>query len=161
MKAKLAKASGDSDAVLVSGVEVGEEVRLEDIKTLQGRGWLNDVIVNAYLRLISRRCLQSSEMPKVWALSSFFYTRYTKSGYSSVERWTKKVDLFSLDILFVPIHDARKQHWSLVVSLMGLLPWLWLQLFDALDYGVIAFVVVDVVVVALVGRFSEQENHAL
>ena len=35
------------------------------------------------------------------------------SGYESVRRWTKNVDIFTKDFLFVPINESL--HWSLAV----------------------------------------------
>lgn len=36
--------------------------------------------------------------------NSFFYKKLSESGYSSVSRWTKKVDLFSKDVVIVPVN---------------------------------------------------------
>lgn len=34
--------------------------------------------------------------------------------WSRVRKWTKGADLFTLDYVFVPVHDA--QHWSLAIA---------------------------------------------
>ena len=52
----------------------------------------------------------------VYAFSSMFYSKLTEvadkgQAYSLVRRWTKNVDIFSKDFLFVPINIGA--HWSL------------------------------------------------
>ncbi|KAL7675574.1 hypothetical protein ACOME3_001841 [Neoechinorhynchus agilis] len=52
-------------------------------------------------------------IPSAYAFSSFFYVRLSaKDGYKTVKRWTRKVDIFSYDILFIPVH--QNSHWTLV-----------------------------------------------
>jgi Ulp1 family protease len=36
-----------------------------------------------------------------------------ESKYARVKNWTKSVDIFTMDYIFVPIHDTA--HWSLAV----------------------------------------------
>lgn len=52
--------------------------------------------------------------PSVHAFNTFFFTKLKAAGYQAVKRWTKKVDVFSVDILLVPIHLGV--HWCLAVS---------------------------------------------
>lgn len=52
--------------------------------------------------------------PSVHAFNTFFFTKLKTAGYQAVKRWTKKVDVFSVDILLVPIHLGV--HWCLAVS---------------------------------------------
>ncbi|VUZ52975.1 unnamed protein product, partial [Hymenolepis diminuta] len=73
---------------------------------------LNDVVVNFYLELISRRSQESPELLKVYALSSFFYKKLCDAGYSGVRRWAK-VDIFSQDLVLIPIHHENN-HWCLI-----------------------------------------------
>lgn len=53
-------------------------------------------------------------LPSVHAFNTFFFTKLKTAGYQAVKRWTKKVDIFSVDILLVPIHLGV--HWCLAVS---------------------------------------------
>lgn len=55
-------------------------------------------------------------LPSVNTFNTFFYPKLRSSGYSAVRRWTKKTDIFSKDILLVPVHLGV--HWCLSVSLM-------------------------------------------
>lgn len=54
-------------------------------------------------------------LPSVNTFNTFFYPKLRSSGYSAVRRWTKKMDIFSKDILLVPVHLGV--HWCLSVSL--------------------------------------------
>lgn len=40
---------------------------------------------------------------KVYAFNTFFIPKLTETGYESVKRWTKNVDIFSYDLLIVPV----------------------------------------------------------
>lgn len=53
-------------------------------------------------------------LPAVHAFNTFFFTKLKTAGYQAVKRWTKKVDIFSVDLLLVPIHLGV--HWCLAVS---------------------------------------------
>lgn len=108
------------DEVLVNGFGAG--ITRKDIQTLRGLNWLNDEIINFYMSLVSERSTQddaSREIPrrpeekKCHAFSTFFYPKLLKDGYNSLRRWTRKVDIFSLDLVLVPIHLGL--HWTLAV----------------------------------------------
>lgn len=55
--------------------------------------------------------------PVLHAFSTFFYPKLISGSYQAVKRWTKGVDLFKQDLIFVPIH--LRVHWGLVVSQIG------------------------------------------
>lgn len=57
---------------------------------------------------------QKPNLPSVNVFNTFFYPKLRKSGYCAVRRWTKKMDIFSRDILLVPVHLGV--HWCLSVS---------------------------------------------
>ncbi|XP_028393896.1 sentrin-specific protease 1-like isoform X2 [Dendronephthya gigantea] len=82
-----------------------------DIITLRPQTWLNDEVVNAYLHMIVER--SKNRGPKVHAFNTFFYPKLMKTGHASLRRWTKKVDLFAMDIILIPIHLGM--HWCLAV----------------------------------------------
>lgn len=52
--------------------------------------------------------------PKVYAFNTFFTQRLVASGHAGVKRWTKKVDLFSFDIIPVPVHVGNV-HWCMAI----------------------------------------------
>ena len=84
----------------------------QDIITLAGLNWLNDEVINFYMNLIIERG-KNDKWPKVYAFNTFFYPKIRSGGQPSVRRWTKKVDIFSYDMILVPIH--LQMHWCMAV----------------------------------------------
>ncbi len=70
-------------------------------------------VINFYMNLLVERSKDPS-LPSVNTFNTFFYPKLRSSGYSAVRRWTKKMDIFSKDILLVPVHLGV--HWCLSVS---------------------------------------------
>ena len=77
-----------------------------DLQTLSGTNWLDDSVIDSYFALLM------SQFPSVHCLSCFFYKRLSEDGYDKVRRWTKNVDLFSKDLILIPIH--MPSHWTLI-----------------------------------------------
>lgn len=50
---------------------------------------------------------------QTYMFNSFFFETLLKRGYAGVKRWTRKVDIFSYDIILVPIHLTV--HWCMAV----------------------------------------------
>src|SRR4051794_3597918 len=69
---------------------------------------------NFFMNLLVERSEQKKDLPRLYAFSTFFFPNLAKKGFSSVRRWTKKVDIFSKDMLIVPVHLTM--HWCLCVS---------------------------------------------
>ncbi|KAF6121635.1 SUMO specific peptidase 1 [Phyllostomus discolor] len=69
-------------------------------------------IINFYMNMLMERSKEKG-LPSVHAFNTFFFTKLKTAGYQAVKRWTKKVDVFSADILLVPIHLGV--HWCLAV----------------------------------------------
>jgi len=98
----------------------------EDMLRLRPNQWLNDEIINCYTTLLQERNARVLEdenctWPNSHFMSTFFYTRLvsTKDGeaqydYRSVRRWTRKVDIFSKDVLIIPINHENF-HWACAV----------------------------------------------
>ncbi|XP_069979554.1 sentrin-specific protease 1 isoform X3 [Penaeus vannamei] len=86
------------------------QITRKDIATLCGLNWLNDEVINFYMNLLMERG-KNDNYPSVYAFNTFFYPKLVKTGYSTVRRWTKKVDVFSMDLLLVPVHLGM--HWCL------------------------------------------------
>lgn len=88
-------------------------VKVQDIRTLENCGWLNDEVINAYMNLIKMRAEKKPDKyPKVHCFNTFLYEQLQKKGYSSVRRWTKKIDIFDFNMLIIPIHLGN--HWCLI-----------------------------------------------
>jgi len=102
--------SSNERRVLVEEYNIPITVR--DLRTLQGLNWLNDEVINFYMGMIVKRS-EGPDFPKVFAFSTFFYPKLIDGGHASVKRWSKKVDLFSCSLVFVPVHLGM--HWCLAV----------------------------------------------
>ncbi|XP_075793458.1 sentrin-specific protease 2 isoform X2 [Pelodiscus sinensis] len=101
---------GQEDEILSSAFKL--KVTRGDLQTLRNHHWLNDEVINFYMNLLVERNKQQG-FPALHAFSTFFYPKLTSGGYQAVKRWTKGVDLFKQDLIFVPIH--LRVHWGLVV----------------------------------------------
>lgn len=102
---------GNSRDVLVEGFNA--EITRADIATLRNSTWLNDEVVNFYFNLLKERSEKDSNLPKVHIFNTFFYPKIMKVGHSGVKRWTRKIDIFSYDLILIPIHLGM--HWCLAV----------------------------------------------
>ncbi|KAF0036276.1 hypothetical protein F2P81_011588 [Scophthalmus maximus] len=90
----------------------GLRLTRKDLYTLSNLNWLNDEVINFYMNLLVERS-KDPNLPSVNTFNTFFYPKLGRSGYSAVRRWTKKTDIFSKDILLVPVHLGV--HWCLSV----------------------------------------------
>ncbi|KAH8401080.1 hypothetical protein KR009_002875 [Drosophila setifemur] len=105
--------SGPDSEVLVTKFHL--DIKRSDIHTLLGSNWLNDEVINFYMNLIAERSQQRMTLlPKVYAMSTFFLPRLLDKGYDGMSRWTRNVDLFSKDIILVPVH-VNKVHWGMAI----------------------------------------------
>ncbi|XP_038608337.1 sentrin-specific protease 1 [Tachyglossus aculeatus] len=101
---------GNQDEVLSEAFRL--TITRKDMQTLNHLNWLNDEIINFYMNLVMERS-RGKGVPSVHAFNTFFFTKLKTAGYQAVKRWTKKVDVFSVDLLLVPIHLGV--HWCLAV----------------------------------------------
>jgi len=90
----------------------GIQLTRKDFLTLRRNEWFNDKVIDAYMHLIKQRSLENSDLPKVYPFSTYFFTALDSNGYTRVSRWTSTVDIFSFDILLVPIN--LDDHWTLI-----------------------------------------------
>ncbi|WWD05966.1 hypothetical protein V865_004051 [Kwoniella europaea PYCC6329] len=86
------------------------ECESKSIRRLKNGTWLDDEIMNFYGALMVERANQVGTL-KVHAFNSFFYQRISETGYSAVKRWTKKVDIFSKDLVIFPVNIGN-MHWT-------------------------------------------------
>ncbi|KAM9709196.1 sentrin-specific protease 7 isoform 1-T2 [Menidia menidia] len=109
----------------------GITVTMEDLQCLDSGQYLNDVIIDFYLKyLLQNASAAMAERSHIF--SSFFYKQLTRRDNASeggssdatptcqrqrrhqrVKTWTRHVDIFNKDFLFVPVN--QEAHWYLVV----------------------------------------------
>ncbi|KAI8977985.1 hypothetical protein BDB01DRAFT_294491 [Pilobolus umbonatus] len=85
----------------------------KDIYRLYPETWLNDEIINYYFELIADRQWKNQKLPSVHCYTTFFCSALREHGYDKVRRWTKRVDIFTKDLLLIPINQSY--HWTLGV----------------------------------------------
>ncbi|XP_017043268.2 sentrin-specific protease 1 [Drosophila ficusphila] len=90
-------------------------VSRKEIKILLNGMWLNDMIINFYMNLLTERSEnKAGQLPSVYAMNTFFLPLLLKKGHEGVKRWTRKTDLFSKDIIPVPVH-CGDVHWCMAI----------------------------------------------
>jgi len=99
---------GNPQECLVQAFNV--TITRHDLASLADLNWLNDEVVNFYFHLLLERS-KGKDCLKIHFFNSFFYPKLMKTGYSGVRRWTKKVDIFSMDVVVLPVHLGM--HWCL------------------------------------------------
>ncbi|BDA46428.1 probable Sentrin-specific protease 7 at N-terminal half [Coccomyxa sp. Obi] len=106
------------------------EITPADLARLEPEEFLNDTIIDFFMRYIWEN-LGEDVKKRCYFFNSFFWKKLTeKSGsaasldsgprgpvaianHERVKKWTKALDIFEKDFLFVPIHDHL--HWSLLI----------------------------------------------
>ncbi|XP_029902980.1 sentrin-specific protease 6 isoform X2 [Myripristis murdjan] len=107
----------------------GISVTNEDLHCLNDGEFLNDVIIDFYLKYLVLEKLKKEDAQRSHVFSSFFYKRLNqrerrnaadttnlpiqKRKHNRVKTWTRHVDLFQKDFIFVPINESA--HWYLAV----------------------------------------------
>ena len=92
-------------------------ITYSDLDGLNGENWINDNIIEFYMKLIADRSVQqeyrSYNFPRVYSMSTYFFQNLMCRGPDALGRWTKKEDIFTYDIILIPIH--LEEHWCLAV----------------------------------------------
>ncbi|KAI5838050.1 hypothetical protein DFP73DRAFT_565605 [Morchella snyderi] len=98
-----------------------EVIDYDDLKRLNSNSYLNDNIINFYLKYIEVQLGHNNpEVAKeTYFLNTFFYERLTKRDdkkkrdIDSVLKWTAKVDIFKTSYIIIPINEST--HWYLAI----------------------------------------------
>ena len=118
----LAKKSDDEIVEIVAKYTPADSVETitvteKDVDRLAPGEFLNDTLIDFYLRYMSDNILKSVQRKRCHIFSSFFFTKYRDSDpedrYESVRKWTKDIDIFKKNFLLVPINESL--HWSLAI----------------------------------------------
>ncbi|KAK0590747.1 hypothetical protein LWI29_031205 [Acer saccharum] len=106
---------GDPDAILISE---------KDVELLQPETFINDTIIDFYIKYLKNK-IQPEELHRFHFFNSFFFRKLAdldkdpssacegKAAFQRVRKWTRKVNLFEKDYVFIPINYSF--HWSLIV----------------------------------------------
>ncbi|KAL5562669.1 hypothetical protein UlMin_032416 [Ulmus minor] len=106
---------GEPDAVIISK---------RDIRLLQPETFINDTIIDFYIKYLANN-IQHEEKHRFHFFNSFFFRKLAdldkdpsnaydcEAAFERVRKWTRKVDLFEKDYIFIPVNYSL--HWSLLV----------------------------------------------
>ncbi|XVE93620.1 hypothetical protein REPUB_Repub01dG0209700 [Reevesia pubescens] len=106
---------GDPDAISISK---------RDVALLQPERFINDTIIDFYIKYLKNK-IQPEEQHRFHFFSSFFFRKLAdldkglssacqaRVAFQRVRKWTRKVDIFEKDYIFVPVNYSL--HWSLIV----------------------------------------------
>ncbi|KAH6892269.1 hypothetical protein B0T10DRAFT_457979 [Thelonectria olida] len=96
-----------------------ESVEREDVARLDEGEFLNDNLINFYLRYLQADLEENRPeiLQKVHFFNTFLFPTIKAGGgninYNGVAKWTAKVDLFSYKYIVVPINE--NMHWYLAI----------------------------------------------
>ena len=103
----------DRDRVVVDCKEANIEITGEQMWRMRVNEWLVDEQVNLYMHLLNK---YSAGSKRYFCFNSFFMGKLTDNhsgySYSLVERWTRKIDLFSFERILIP-YNIDNSHWAL------------------------------------------------
>lgn len=105
-------------------------ITLSDLRLLHPGGYLNDTVIDFWLKFLERYRIPPEQMRRLHFMSTFFYKKITSGsqrprggGNSSTDgffesiakRWfiARGVDLFTRTMVFIPVH--HEFHWSVAV----------------------------------------------
>ncbi|KAF3971118.1 hypothetical protein CMV_005247 [Castanea mollissima] len=106
---------GDPDAVSISK---------RDVDLLQPDTYVNDTIIDFYIKYLKNQ-IHPEERNRFHFFNSFFFRKLAdmdkdpnsasdgRAAFLRVRKWTRKVDIFEKDFIFIPINFNL--HWSLIV----------------------------------------------
>ncbi|OVA10483.1 Peptidase C48 [Macleaya cordata] len=106
---------GDPDAVSISK---------RDVELLEPETFINDTIIDFYIKYLKNK-IRPEDGHRFHFFNSFFFRKLAdldkdpssasqgRAAFQRVRKWTRKVNLFEKDYVFIPINFNL--HWSLIV----------------------------------------------
>ncbi|XP_029034245.1 uncharacterized protein LOC114871873 isoform X3 [Osmia bicornis bicornis] len=107
----------------------GIAINTEDYLCLGEDQFLNDVIIDFYLKYLTLEVLSEPDQHRTHVFSSYFYKRLTSphtqavesnvplspaaKRHARVQKWTKNVNIFEKDFIIIPINEHA--HWFLAI----------------------------------------------
>ncbi|XP_012261070.2 uncharacterized protein LOC105688968 isoform X2 [Athalia rosae] len=107
----------------------GIAINTEDYACLGEDQFLNDVIIDFYLKYLTLEVLSEEDQNRTHVFSSYFYKRLTSphapaadtatplspaaKRHARVQKWTKNVNIFEKDFIVIPINEHA--HWFLAI----------------------------------------------
>jgi len=98
-----------SQKIVCKKAPLGVPIAQQTMECLQPGEWLNDEVINNFLRLV-----QNESKGTLWCVSTYFWPKLSTEGYDGVSRWATRssVDIRKLSAILVPF-NVDDEHWSL------------------------------------------------
>ncbi|XP_066930566.1 uncharacterized protein [Clytia hemisphaerica] len=120
-----AKLNGPIETILVYPSSLksgGIPITNLDVECLDEGTYLNDIIIDFYLKYICETLMTPEQREKTYIFNSYFYKRLTQKAsnktdpaqiHAQVKKWTRNVDIFQKDYIIIPINEHC--HWYLAI----------------------------------------------
>jgi Ulp1 family protease len=101
------------------GKESTVSVTGKDYATLHATEFLNDAVMDFYVKYIENELLDTDQRARCHFFGIYFWKLLSKEGddaergHANVRKWTREVNIFEKEFLFVPI--VEDLHWTLAV----------------------------------------------
>lgn len=89
------------------------DISEKDLECLKPSTFVNDNIINFYLKYMYRCMLNEVQRQKVHIFDSFFCEALDQMDETRVQRWLRRVDIFEKDFLLIPA--MIDEHWFLII----------------------------------------------
>jgi sentrin-specific protease 1 len=103
---------GNMEEEVIIHEHILEKLTFRNLATLKDQSWLNDEVINAYIRLINN-ALQVSD-PRRAVMNTYFFDELTKKKVDKSKLLRilskRKIDIAGLDQLFLP-YNQNNVHW--------------------------------------------------
>ncbi|KMZ09506.1 ubiquitin-like-specific protease 1D [Drosophila simulans] len=104
----------------------GLSITIKDFMCLEEGSYLNDIIIDFYLRWLKNNIIPEGQRDGTHIFSTFFYKRLTtdtspnkkktpvaQRRHERVKKWTRNVNIFEKDFIIIPFND--QSHWILAI----------------------------------------------
>jgi sentrin-specific protease 1 len=99
------------------------EITQASFERLKDRQWLDDEIINGFCAMINRKNnfqgYNNCYIFLTFFMSNLVLTNEKGYDYSQVSRWTKKTNIFTKNLILIPV-NLSNNHWALIcVDMLG------------------------------------------
>ncbi|EDW49157.1 GM11948 [Drosophila sechellia] len=104
----------------------GLSITIKDYMRLKEGSFLNDIIIDFYLRWLKNNIIPEGQRDRTHIFSTFFHMRLTtetspnntkepvaKRRHERVKKWTRTVNIFEKDFIIIPFNE--NSHWILAI----------------------------------------------
>lgn len=89
------------------------EIFESDLKCLDYGQFLNDKIINFYLKFMHKTLLNDQQAGRVHIFDSFFMEVLRTNNAERIARWERRTDIFRANYVLVPVE--LNMHWFLII----------------------------------------------